>query len=78
MECMVKPSSYWDVVSRCATPVQLREVGGMISEKKKGLPAAGEDGTRPASPLDAEIKELEEVRPMLPITSTQSTTRQAS
>ena len=45
----------------------------MISEKKKALPAAGEDGTRPSSPLDAEIKELEGVRQMLSITSTNST-----
>ena len=41
--------------------LQLREVGSIISEKKKSLPAAGDDGVRPASPLDSEITSLEQV-----------------
>lgn len=40
----------------------LREIGADIKRMKSELPAAGEDGTRPASPLDDDIAELEAVR----------------
>lgn len=41
---------------------RLREVSTEIGDKKKALPKKNEDGERPASPLDGEIKELEDVR----------------
>ncbi|GMH34010.1 hypothetical protein BSKO_01844 [Bryopsis sp. KO-2023] len=40
----------------------LREVSADLKDLKKRLPAKGEDGERPASPLDAEVKELETIR----------------
>ena len=39
-----------------------RELAGEVKELKASLPAAGEDGARPPSPLDATIKAKEEVR----------------
>lgn len=39
-----------------------REIGNEIKKLKKELPPVGEDGTRPASPLTAEIAELDNIR----------------
>lgn len=43
----------------------LREIGSDIRDLKKELPPVGEDGVRPASPLDGEISFLEEVMNVL-------------
>jgi hypothetical protein len=51
---------------RASLPHQLREVSTEIGDKKKALPKKNEDGERPASPLDGEIKELEDVRAQFP------------
>ncbi|CAD7704339.1 unnamed protein product [Ostreobium quekettii] len=39
-----------------------REIGNEIKELKKELPAVGADGVRPASPLNAQIAEMEQIR----------------
>lgn len=39
-----------------------RELATEVKDLKAALPPAGADGVRPASPLDAQIKEKEEVR----------------
>jgi hypothetical protein len=63
--CTQGPSSHKNGLVCVLQWRETRTIGGKIKELKNELPPKDSEGNRPASPIDDDIKALEEVKPAI-------------